>query len=59
MGMRRALIDVTPLRTSRAFRRLWVGQTLSGFGGHMTVVAVMFQVWQMTHRCWSGRRWPG
>ncbi|MFB7629785.1 MFS transporter [Streptomyces sp. NPDC056149] len=55
MGVRRALIDVTPLRTSRAFRRLWVGQTLSGFGGQMTVVAVMFQVWQMTHSTvWSG-----
>ncbi|MFE6686901.1 MFS transporter [Streptomyces sp. NPDC057743] len=55
MGMRRALIDVTPLRTSRAFRRLWAGQTLSGFGGQMTVAAVMFQVWQMTHSTvWSG-----
>ncbi|PNE37228.1 MFS transporter [Streptomyces noursei] len=55
MGMRHALIDVTPLRASPAFRRLWVGQTLSGFGGQMTVVAVMFQVWQLTHSTtWTG-----
>ncbi|PJN39198.1 MFS transporter [Streptomyces sp. CB02959] len=55
MGMRRALVDITPLRASRAFRRLWVGQTLSGFGGQMTVVAVMFQVWQTTHSTtWTG-----
>ncbi|MEW1655024.1 MFS transporter [Streptomyces sp. NPDC093707] len=55
MGVRRALIDVTPLRSSRAYRRLWGGQTLSGFGGQMTLVAVMFQVWQLTHSTvWSG-----
>ncbi|MFJ5594717.1 MFS transporter [Streptomyces noursei] len=55
MGMRRALVDLAPLRSSRAFRRLWVGQTLSGFGGQMTVVAVMFQVWQSTHSTtWTG-----
>ncbi|MER6052925.1 MFS transporter [Streptomyces sp. NPDC001793] len=53
--MRRALIDVTPLRSSPAFRRLWGGQTLSAFGSQMTVVAVMFQVWRMTHSTtWTG-----
>jgi hypothetical protein len=46
--LKRTLIDVTPLRSSPPFRRLWIGQTLSGFGGQMTLVAVMFQVWQMT-----------
>ncbi|MEU2420813.1 MFS transporter [Streptomyces sp. NPDC007851] len=55
MGMRRTLIDVTPLRSSPAFRRLWIGQTLSGFGSQMTLVAVMFQVWQMTKSTtWTG-----
>ncbi len=55
MGMSRALIDVTPLRSSPAFRRLWIGQALSGFGGQMTVVAVMFQIWQMTESTtWTG-----
>lgn len=55
MGLRRALIDVSPLRSSPPFRRLWLGQTLSGFGGQMTLVAVMFQVWQMTKSpAWTG-----
>ncbi|MGW5656030.1 MFS transporter [Streptomyces humi] len=55
MGMRRTLIDVTPLRSSPPFRRLWIGQTLSGFGSQMTLVAVMFQVWQLTESTtWTG-----
>ncbi|MFE2971568.1 MFS transporter [Streptomyces sp. NPDC059340] len=55
MGLKRTLIDVTPLRSSPPFRRLWIGQTLSGFGGQMTLVAVMFQVWQMTESpTWTG-----
>ncbi|MEU3983748.1 MFS transporter [Streptomyces sp. NPDC026672] len=53
--MRHTLIDVTPLRSSPPFRRLWIGQTLSGFGGQMTLVAVMFQVWQTTRSTtWTG-----
>ncbi len=55
MGLRRTLIDVTPLRTSPPFRRLWLGQALSGFGSQMTLVAVMFQIWQMTKSpAWAG-----
>ncbi|MFF7476827.1 MFS transporter [Streptomyces sp. NPDC008092] len=55
MGLKRTLIDVTPLRSSPTFRRLWIGQTLSGFGGQMTLVAVMFQVWEMTKSTtWTG-----
>lgn len=55
MGVRHALLDVSPLRTSPRFRRLWAGQALSGFGGQMTVVAVMFQVWQETgSTAWTG-----
>lgn len=55
MGMRHTLIDVTPLRSSPPFRRLWTGQTLSGLGGQMTLVAVMFQVWHMTKSpTWTG-----
>lgn len=55
MGMRHTLLDVTPLWSSPAFRRLWIGQTLSGFGSQMTLVAVMFQVWQMTKSTtWTG-----
>ncbi|GAA5013198.1 MFS transporter [Actinopolymorpha pittospori] len=53
--MRHLLIDLTPLRVSPAFRRLWLGQALSGLGGHMAMVAVMFQVWQLTRSTvWTG-----
>ncbi|MFG6197586.1 MFS transporter [Nonomuraea sp. JJY05] len=55
MGLRGTLLDVTPLRTSPRFRRLWIGQALSGFGSQMTIVAVMFQVWEMTgSTAWTG-----
>ena len=55
MGVRQALLDVTPLRTSAPFRRLWTGQALSRLGGQMTLVAVMFQVWRMTNSTvWTG-----
>lgn len=53
--MRHTLIDVTPLRSSPAFRRLWVGRACSGLGSQMTVVAVIFQVWQLTgSTVWAG-----
>jgi MFS family permease len=55
MAVRDSLIDVTPLRSSPVFRRLWIGGTFSGFGGQMTLIAVMFQVWQMTgSTVWTG-----
>ncbi|MBO2460583.1 MFS transporter [Actinomadura violacea] len=55
MGLKSLLLDVAPLRASPAFRRLWIGQTLSGFGGQMTLVAVMFQIWQATKSTtWTG-----
>ncbi|MFI7008580.1 MFS transporter [Streptomyces sp. NPDC050145] len=54
-GLGRSLIDVSPLRTSAPFRRLWIGQSLSGLGGQMTLVAVMFQVWSSTgSTVWTG-----
>jgi len=46
--MRRLFADITPLRSSPAFRRLWTGQLLSGIGSHMTVFAVALQVYRMT-----------
>jgi MFS family permease len=50
-----AFIDLTPLRRSQVFRRLWIGRTFSGFGGQMTMVAVLFQVWQLTGSpLWTG-----
>lgn len=45
----RVLMDFTPLRESPAFRRLWVGSSLSTFGNQMTGFAVALQVWVLTH----------
>jgi len=42
------LADLTPLRESPAFRRLWAGTTLSSVGGAMTMFAVTLQVYDMT-----------
>ncbi|MDP8911838.1 MAG: MFS transporter [Actinomycetota bacterium] len=44
----RLAIDVTPLRTSPAFRRLWIGQAVAFVGWRMTVVAVPVQVYELT-----------
>jgi MFS family permease len=55
VAVRQALIDVAPLREHPLYRRIWVGGLCSGFGGQMTLVAVMFQVWQSTHSTvWTG-----
>jgi MFS family permease len=44
----RLLADISPLRESPAFRRLWVGSTLSAIGGALTMFAVPLQVYDMT-----------
>jgi MFS family permease len=44
----RVAVDVRPLRESRPFRRLWLGQTISYLGGQFTAVAVPYQVYQLT-----------
>ncbi|MGI5375616.1 MFS transporter [Streptomyces sp. CA-251387] len=55
MSLARTLIDVRPLRTSPVFRRLLIGRTVSLLGGFMTMVTVMYQVWDLTHSTvWSG-----
>ncbi|MHC3470404.1 MFS transporter [Streptomyces sp. 7R007] len=54
-GLGRTLVDVRPLRTSPVFRRLLIGRTVSTLGSFMTLVTVMYQVWDMTHSSvWSG-----
>jgi len=53
--MKSLLLDLAPLRTSATFRRLWIGRTISMVGGQLTVVAVMYQVWELTRSpLWSG-----
>jgi MFS family permease len=44
----RLLADITPLRESPAFRRLWAGSTLSSVGGSLTWFAVALQVFRIT-----------
>ena len=45
----RLLVDTTPLRVSRDFRRLWTGQAVSLFGTMITTSALPFQVFDQTH----------
>lgn len=40
--------DVTPLRVSPAYRRLWIGLTVSNLGQQMTAVAIAIQVFAIT-----------
>ena len=42
------LVDISPLRESAAFRRLWAGSTLSSIGSALTWFAVPLQVFQIT-----------
>src|SRR5262249_62098671 len=46
--LHRLLADITPLRESAAFRRLWAGTTLSSFGSALTSFAVILQVYELT-----------
>ncbi|ALV46443.1 MFS transporter [Arthrobacter alpinus] len=46
--MPRLLADITPLKESPAFRRLWIGNGLSSIGTQLTVVAVSLEVYELT-----------
>lgn len=48
MEVRRLLLDLTPLKVSVPYRRLWIGISLSGIGTHLTTVAVGLQVYDLT-----------
>ncbi len=45
---RRRFIDITPLRRSPAFARLWIGTTIAGVGAQLTIVAVGLQIYDIT-----------
>ena len=49
MARRRVLVDITPLRRSWGFRALFAGQLVSFLGSQLTVVAVAYQVFRLTH----------
>jgi MFS family permease len=44
----RLVLDLTPLRRHKAFRRLWFAQGVSFIGTEITEVALAFQVYQLT-----------
>jgi MFS family permease len=44
----RFALDLTPLRSSPAFRRLWLGQGVSFIGTEIAEVALAYQVYQLT-----------
>ncbi|MHB1988931.1 MAG: MFS transporter [Acidimicrobiales bacterium] len=46
--LRRLMMDVSPLRESPPYRRLWIGSGLSSIGGQMTNYAVILQVFILT-----------
>lgn len=53
--MARLFVDVTPLRTSRNFRWLFLGQLVSLLGSNLTIVAVAYEVYQITQSSlWVG-----
>ena len=45
---RRRFADITPLRQSPAFARLWIGTTIAGVGAQLTIVAVGLQIYDIT-----------
>ena len=47
--LRRAILDVTPLRDLPAYRLLWAGQSVNVIGGQITRVALPYQVYVITH----------
>ncbi|MFS0912418.1 MFS transporter [Microbacterium sp. 179-I 3D2 NHS] len=47
-GARSHLIDLSPLKASPAFARMWIGSSLAGIGGQLTIVTVMLHVFALT-----------
>lgn len=41
-------IDLRPFTTSPAFTRMWIGSTLAGLGGQLTIVAIMLHMYELT-----------
>jgi MFS family permease len=45
---RRRFVDLTPLRRSPAYARLWTGSAIAGMGAQLTIVAVGLQIYDIT-----------
>ncbi|MFI8321225.1 MFS transporter [Streptomyces sp. NPDC085529] len=50
---RRIFADLTPLRTSADYRRLWFGSSVSWVGQGMTTLAISLQVYEITGSAFS------
>ncbi|MGW0391689.1 MFS transporter [Streptomyces sp. NPDC003042] len=50
---RRVFADLTPLRASPDYRRLWIGGTISWVGQAMTALAISLQVYDITGSSFS------
>ncbi|USQ82073.1 MFS transporter [Ornithinimicrobium faecis] len=46
--MRRVLLDITPLRTSRPYRFLYLGTVTSGVGAQLATTAIALQIYALT-----------
>ncbi len=46
---RRRFVDITPLRRSPEYARLWAGTAIAGMGAQLTIVAVGLQIYDITH----------
>jgi MFS family permease len=45
----RVTVDFGPLRDYPDYRRLWIGQAVTFVGSEMALVALPYQIWQLTH----------
>src|SRR5699024_7342487 len=55
LGLSRVVLDLSPVRASRAFRDLWLGSSAAALGGQFLVVAVLYQVGELTgDPLWTG-----
>ena len=52
-GWRGLLVDLEPVKRDRDFRMIWLGQLVNGLGRQVTVVALPFELWQLTHNSLS------
>lgn len=50
---RRIFADLTPLKSSPDYRRLWIGGTISWLGQAMTALAISLQVYEITGSSFS------
>jgi MFS family permease len=51
--LRGILVDVEPIKRDREFRMIWLGQMVNGLGRQVTVVALPFELWTLTHNSLS------